>query len=114
MICREDVGYCNASAVTSVGKAETHDVVVRVDDDSNCKTPVACLSSVVTTITDSDTCLEETVIVAIAAVNVATIVVVANVVVATTDVDLGKPRDGADLDAVPAEESLIATSPNGL
>ena len=43
------VGYNNASAVSAAGKAEIHDVAARVDDNSNCKPSVACLSSVVTT-----------------------------------------------------------------
>ena len=89
-----------------------HDVIARVDDDNNCKPFAACLSSVLTTVADSDTCQDGTVVVAIAAANIATTVVVADVVVASTDVDSGKTPDGADLDAVPAEKSPIAASPN--
>ena len=92
--------------VAAVGKAEIHYVVARVDDDSNCKPLDACLS-VVTTVADSDTCPDGIAVATIATANVATTVDVADVVVATSDVDSSKPPDGAVLDAVPIEESPI-------
>jgi hypothetical protein len=76
LIYRVAIGYCNSSAVASVGKAKP------------------------------DACPDCTVVVASVAADVATTVVVVDVIVATMDVDTSKPPDAANLDAIPADTAF--------